>query len=651
MKKLYLLFLLVIFTISFTFAQNKSIRGKIIYLGNGVKDAKIFLNGYEAQAMTTKADGDFVLAIPTELSNKPLKGITILSSGIKHIWEIPLEIMDKLLQIDVTKAIENHEKELKLQQKKEEIAKNNQKTEQKENTKENSKKDLVENEKQKNDKTEKNTDTEKTTEINKDTTQKVEKIEKLDFRKMVKERTKNQTEHLKTLYEEFFVNEIKPNTIQSDIENLNFKLQKEQELTFARNKIIQKEIQSIRQKIAGNPNMSQAQRDSLKSQIFELDKQFEANNKNYELFAITIEKELEALRTIAGIQENFLKKYRFSFYIFGGIILVLLCVVAFYFYTARLRLKQRNDLALLNKQIEEQKNQLLSKNEELNQQSEELKAQAELIQETNLTLKKTNDVLNNKNKNITESIESAKILQQSIFTSQKQWENILPNSFVFLKPKDIVSGDFYFLANQNDKIIVAVVDCTGHGVEGAFMTILGHSSLNQIIHFENTTNASQILTKLNKMIYQTLDFKQKSNVKSGMDMNILVFDKTQKTVQFAGAKNDGYYVENNELYILNATRKGIGSEENTIYEEINISLADKKIVFYLASDGLQDQFGMHKERLKEVKFMKSNFKNLLLQSHILNFISQKENIKNTFLNWKKDIVQTDDICIVGVKFN
>ncbi|TAG94594.1 MAG: hypothetical protein EAZ20_00740 [Bacteroidetes bacterium] len=465
---------------------------------------------------------------------------------------------------------------------------------------------------------------------------------KLDVKKTIQQKSRTQIEKLKSLYQDFFTNEINPNTIQSDIDNLIFKLQKEQELIFSRNQIIQKEIISIRQKIKDNPNMPEKQRDDLKNQILELEKQFNINNQNYEKFRETIQKELDSLKKIAGIQEDFLKKYRYSFYIFGSIILVLVFFIGFYFYVARIRLKQRNNLALLNQQIEGQKIELLEKNEELNQQSEELKAQQETILETNQTLE-------NKNKHITDSIEAAKELQKTIFPNREKWTTILPNSFILFKPKDIVSGDFYYLAMQNNKIIVAVVDCTGHGAPGALMTMLGNSLLNEIIYVEKITNADAILNQLNKKVCATLDFMGKSGTKSGMDMNLLVFDNETKIVECAGAKNEIYYFDNNdtsEIQIIGVTRRGIAAAEDTIFEKKIIDINQKDITFYLTTDGFQDQFGGE----KNLKIQKNGLKKLLTDNHQKKLNEQKNIFSNYLENWKGSHEQIDDICLVGIKF-
>ncbi len=305
-------------------------------------------------------------------------------------------------------------------------------------------------------------------------------------------------------------------------------------------------------------------------------------------------------------------------------------------------LEKNEELNQQNEEISQQRDNLHELNEEILQQSEELKSQSELILQTN-------DILEQKNLHITQSIEAAKEVQKAIFPNKTKWFNTLPQSFIFFKPKDIVSGDFYYLAENDTKKIMAVVDCTGHGAPGALMTMLGNALLNEIIHLEKITDADKILNSLNKKMYETLDFRNDYGIRSGMDMSILVYEKNTNILQFAGAGNAGYFVDSDnisEVQIIPAHRRGIGTEIDTIFEQQTINLTNKNMVFYLTSDGFQDQFGGKKQN----KFMKVNLKKLLLSIHHLPFEEQKEILQQNFLDWKQDIEQTDDVCLVGVKF-
>lgn len=631
--KSFILFLILFWTISYAiFAQNKILKGKFLDNKTPIANAKIFFKNYEKESTFTDTEGNFMLSIPSNIqNNSEIKGVVKLPSGIKHTWKINQENINNFLEIDVAKAQENQGKRKK-KYKNDTTSKNNIVQN---NTKidtfsiKDSDKSSTENAKL----NQKNID---------DKIQNNSSETKLDFKARLQQKSKTQIEKLKSIYRDFFLNELNPNTIQSDIDNLVFKLQKEQELIFSRNQLIQKEIISIRQKIKDNPSMPEKQRDDLKNQILALEQQFNTNNENYEKFRETIQRELDSLKKIAGIQDDFLKKYRYSFYIFGSIILILVFFVAFYFYMARIRLKQRNNLALLNQQIEQQKIELLEKNEELNQQSEELKAQQETILETN-------EKLEDKNKHITDSIEAAKELQKTIFPNREKWVTILPNSFILFKPKDIVSGDFYYLATQNNKIFVAVVDCTGHGAPGALMTMLGYSLLNEIIYVEKITTADEILNQLNKKVCATLDFMGETGVKSGMDMNLLVFDKNTKIVECAGAKNEIYYFDRNihsEIQSIPVTRRGIAAAEDTIFEKQMIDTNQKDIIFYLTTDGFQDQFGGQ----KNTKIQKSGLKKLLETNYDKSFEEQRKNLQSFLENWKGQNNQIDDICLVAIEF-
>ena len=261
---------------------------------------------------------------------------------------------------------------------------------------------------------------------------------------------------------------------------------------------------------------------------------------------------------------------------------------------------------------------------------------------------KTNKLLNEKNQKITDSINYAKIIQSSILPSTDELKKYLPESFIFYQPKDIVSGDFYWLYPINETTVVfAVVDCTGHGVPGALMSMLGYSLLEQIINQNKTTQPSKILDQLNDLVKDSL--KQSGNedtVKNGMDMVIFKLDYSTYELEFAGAKNPLYIVRNQNLIELKGDRKSIGlSTGNTnpyTNQHQQLQAGDH---LYAFSDGYIDQKGGTDSK----KFYSSNFQKLLISINPLNANEQHERIKTTFTNWKGTKEQMDDVLVFGVK--
>ncbi len=265
--------------------------------------------------------------------------------------------------------------------------------------------------------------------------------------------------------------------------------------------------------------------------------------------------------------------------------------------------------------------------------------------------KATNLLLNKKNKNITDSINYALKIQQSILLSDEEVKKIVPNSFIFYQPRDIVSGDFYWFSKEDDKIIIAAVDCTGHGVPGAFMSFLGYSLMNQIIIEKKVTRPSEILNKLHEGIVKLLRQKSgKMNVHDGMELSLCVYNKNTSMLEYSGAMNPVYIVINNEIITLLPDEFSIG--EPVYNEKTKIKFTDKKIkisendILYLFSDGYTDQFGGE----QNIKYNTLNFKNLLLEIHDKQPHEQKLIVENSINSWKGKYKQIDDMLIIGAKF-
>lgn len=254
-----------------------------------------------------------------------------------------------------------------------------------------------------------------------------------------------------------------------------------------------------------------------------------------------------------------------------------------------------------------------------------------------------------KNKKITESINYALRIQQSVLFTEAQVAKLLPDSFILYQPLDIVSGDFYWVSKIDNKIVVAVIDCTGHGVPGAFMSLIGNTLLNQIVNEKKITGASQILTALNEGIIEALRQKESEiNNQDGMDMSLCVIDTTTKKVECAGAMNPIYLVKNNEVITLEASLKAIGGVEKrkkTFEFESQTIQLEKNDAVYLTSDGYMDQFGGP----EKTKFNLPQFKSLLLSITNKSMRDQKAIFDKTLKDWRGAEKQIDDVLVVGFR--
>ncbi len=289
---------------------------------------------------------------------------------------------------------------------------------------------------------------------------------------------------------------------------------------------------------------------------------------------------------------------------------------------------------------------------EIVHQNEELEANSQLLVQQN-------DRLDKAYTHITDSVRYAKRIQTALLPSKTTWEEVFPSSFVLYKPKDIVSGDFYWFAKDRENIFVAVADCTGHGVPGAFMTVIGNNILNQImsenanISNENNQNSIEpayILTELDKRLLQTLQQQgveaSKDKVNDGMDIAIAKINTSTAQITLSSAKRVVYQFRNNQLIEHEPNKFPIGSSHfgGKVFEQKVIDYQQNDI-FYLFTDGYPDQFGGTENR----KFMIKQFRNLLVEIHNLPLSEQHEILNTKIENWKNGITQTDDILVMGLK--
>jgi serine phosphatase RsbU (regulator of sigma subunit) len=259
-----------------------------------------------------------------------------------------------------------------------------------------------------------------------------------------------------------------------------------------------------------------------------------------------------------------------------------------------------------------------------------------------------NAIIKEKNKDITDSIQYAKRLQEAVFPEVDKLNNYFAEAFVLFRPKDIVSGDFYWFDEVNNKTILIVGDCTGHGVPGAFMSILGHNLLNQIILEDEITDPSEILRILDKNVTNALNKKtSKKEYNDGMDIAICVVDKEKKSLSFAGANRPLVIKRGDELLELKPNKFAVGGIEDDrckLFGKHELKVKDNDIL-YLFSDGYYDQFGGPSG--KKFKYKKLVDSITAIASLPLN--EQKNILSNTFENWRGSLEQLDDVCVIGVK--
>lgn len=295
----------------------------------------------------------------------------------------------------------------------------------------------------------------------------------------------------------------------------------------------------------------------------------------------------------------------------------------------------------------------------LSEQKEEISGIAENLKKANFEISKQHEIIERKNKDLTSSINYAQRIQQAMLPSDKMLNNALPEHFVFFKPKDIVSGDFYWVSQKKYKTILAVADCTGHGIPGAFMSLIGNDLLNEIVLGRNINEPDKILQELRRLVRIVLR-QEETNNHDGMDITIVAFDRYPEEhkhllgtpkLEFAGAENPLYYFSKGELHEVKGSKAMIGGfnilERENSFQKFTLELTPEvfPLTFYLFSDGYQDQFG------EKGKIMKRRFRELLKETHTLAMPEQYKALENYFDQWKGTHTQMDDILVMGVRLD
>jgi serine phosphatase RsbU (regulator of sigma subunit)/uncharacterized protein HemY len=355
------------------------------------------------------------------------------------------------------------------------------------------------------------------------------------------------------------------------------------------------------------------EKEKLKDKIFSI-----ANARNLIEMQTKYESEKrkqELLKTNSEIDK---KNFQINVFRIGFILIVLL--VFFIIYNLREKSK-------INKIILKQK--------------QAVEIQNKIIEEKNI-------LVETQNKDIKDSIKYAQRIQEAILPPKPLWNKILPNSFVIYQPKDILSGDFNWIAETETHIFVAAADCTGHGVPGALISLVNYNLLNKAVLEKGIIKTGEILNAVNNWLTESLHQEaENSTVKDGMDISLISINKETNQVQFSGAFNSLYIVNEQELRIIKGDKFPVGSffdEEINLFNTIDVEY-QKGDLLYMFTDGYPDQFGGSKGKKYKHNRLKENMSKIVTYS----LEDQRSFLLTAFYDWKGDFEQVDDVLLIGLK--
>ena len=261
-------------------------------------------------------------------------------------------------------------------------------------------------------------------------------------------------------------------------------------------------------------------------------------------------------------------------------------------------------------------------------------------------LEKKNTIIAEKNKDILDSINYAKRIQSAILPADEVVGKLLSDHFIVYQPKDIVSGDFYWVGENGSKIMLAAVDCTGHGVPGALLSMIGHNALNKTVNQQGRTKPDEILAAIHREVVSTLGQDGRTDLKDGMDIAFCTYHKDSGMLEFAGAFNPVFIVRKNSILEeikgdRHAIASAAASAKGFTLHSVQLEKGD---MFYLLSDGFSDQFGGKDGK----KFKVSRIKELLISVHDQPMNEQRKVIERTIEEWRGSLEQIDDIMVIGV---
>lgn len=291
------------------------------------------------------------------------------------------------------------------------------------------------------------------------------------------------------------------------------------------------------------------------------------------------------------------------------------------------------------------------RNQQVSFATDRSKSEAEIYRLRNIELASANAELERALELTNDSIAYARRIQEALLPREGQVRELLPQSFVYYQPRDVVSGDFYWVTEWNDRIILAAVDCTGHGVPGAFMSVLGHSLLSQVVREGYTYIPGQILQKLDERLTAALQQDGRTDVMDGMEAAVVTINLEDRTLQYAGANIPLYLVNSLDLNVVAATSSGLGGlrrgSEAKTFTTHTMALGEGDTV-YLFSDGFRDQFGV--EDSTKLKYSTKRFQRLLKDLYPHPMEEQRRLLAQEFESWRGKFKQLDDVMVIGVRF-
>lgn len=351
------------------------------------------------------------------------------------------------------------------------------------------------------------------------------------------------------------------------------------------------------------------------SQIAEMNTKYDTDKKNKEIELLKKESEIQQLNQEAEQNRNSMIRNS----LIAGCLFILILAVVLY-NRNQVKQKANNALAEKNRNIEEQKEQIQFQHGQLE----------------------------HKNKEITDSIKYAKHLQLAILPPDTQVKRLLPDSFILYRPKDIVSGDFYWIEEWGTQVLVGAADCTGHGVPGAFMSIVGNNLLQQAVFNFGLSKPFLILNNVNKNISRMMhQSEETAAVKDGMDIALISIDRSKNLIEYAGAFNPLWIVRENECIELKADKHPVGEflgEELKSFTH-NEFITQKGDVLYIFTDGYADQFGGPKGK----KFKYKQFQQMLITNANKPMEEQRLILEEILSNWQGSLEQIDDILVIGIR--
>lgn len=257
-----------------------------------------------------------------------------------------------------------------------------------------------------------------------------------------------------------------------------------------------------------------------------------------------------------------------------------------------------------------------------------------------------NQSLLDRNKEITDSLHYAKKIQQAILPNADQLKSVLNDAFVLYQPKDIVSGDYYFFYENEERIYIATVDCTGHGVPGAMMSVIANSILKEVFINKKVDSTDEILYQMDELLFNALNNNNQDAITyDGMDLSLCSIDKKNKMLEFSGAMRPVLIVRNEKIIEIKGSKFPLGFFEHRKYFEKKVIPLQTNDMLYMFTDGYCDQFGGDRNK----KMNRKAFKELLCSISTMNCDEQEAFLEYAHKNWKQDEEQTDDILVIGCR--